>query len=242
MIKKAFLGMILIAIASGAQAQSVRTVLSKDGHIPRPGQTELGADFRYEEFDFREETTLSPYFRYALFKNLAVSAQAPFRTIDPELGGSESGLGDTTVGLEFLGYQDIFRYPWIMPHVSVSLATGDEDKGLGTGETAYTLGLAMGTTVEDVFHFVADARYNILDDQDNIPSVAFALVWDLDRQFSLVGELEVARDKEADTHPLTFLGGMHYKINRSLSFGVYGGTSKNTDRDVLVHGRLSALF
>jgi len=242
MIKKCFLALILAAFTGAVHAQPVRTVLSKDGNIPRPQQTELGVDLRYEEYEFREETAIGPYLRYALFKNLAIQAQAPFRTIEPEVGDKESGIGDTTVGFDFLAYQDIFRYPWIMPHASVTLATGDEKKGLGTGETSYTVGAAIGTTVADVLHFVADARYTILKDVDNVPSLGLALIWDLDRKFALVGEMEIYRDREADDYPITFLGGMHYKISRNLQFGVYGGSSQNSDRDVLIHGRLSAMF
>ncbi len=252
MMKK-WLAIGLIAMIGGVvEAEPIRTVLTKENRLPRLYQAEIGAEFFYVEREAVDETSVIPYLRYTLLRDFAVIARLPYRSIDPDspMYSQESGIGDATLGFEFVAYEDLFGYPWIMPHAEVSFDTGDEDKGLGAGDNEYTVGVAVGTTVNRVLHWTVDARYRILDDQDNIPSVGASLVWDLDRRFSLIGEIELSREKDVpdefgqrdDRHPLIFLAGMHYKATRALQFTLHGGTGTNSDLDTLIRGKLSYSF
>ncbi len=65
-----------------------------------------------------------------------------------------------------LAWEDIFDYVWIIPHAKLYLPTGDEDKGLGTGDTDAKLGVSVGTTVEDDWHFAIDASWIKTDLRD----------------------------------------------------------------------------
>lgn len=244
MIKKCVLIACVMAVGSSVYAEPIRTMLTKENRLPRLYQAEGGMSFRYVEREFDDVTSLTPYARYTLFPDFALYAEVPFHSINPDLGSTERGLGDVRVGVEFVPYKDLFGYPWIMPHAEVSFPTGSESKGLGSGDTEYMVGLAVGTVVNRDFHVAADLRYRILDDQDNIPSIAVSLVWELDSKFSLISEIEVAREKDMfdDSHPVTLLGGMHYKATDALHFIVNGGTVQNSDVDVIIHGKVSYSF
>lgn len=249
MIRKCLLAGLILGMCGNSFAEPIRTALTKENRLPRLYEAEVGLEFIYEDADTVETTTFAPYLRYTLFRDFAANISIPYHQISPDFGSSEEGFGDLTVGFEFVAYKDLFGYPWIMPHAEVSFDTGNEDKGLGTGNVDYTVGIALGTTVSRRFHFIADARYQILDDEDNIPSIAGAIVWDLDDSFSLMAELELSRRKEQDelgfdddSHPVLFLGGMTYRANRDLRFTVHGGTATNSEIESLIRGKVSYRF
>ncbi len=240
------LGMVL---ASTAYAESIRTMLTKENRTPRLRQAEVGSEALYYEYENADEIAVIPYLRYALLRDLVVFGKLPYRSIDPDFGRSESGLGDASIGMELVAYSDLFGYPWFMPHAEVFFDTGDEDKGLGAGDMEYLIGIAAGTTVNRKFHFAADARYRIVDDDDNIPSIAGSLVWELDRSFGIIGEIEVSRRKDRDefgdqedSHPLTFAGGFYYIPRRDWTFTVHGGTVRHSDLDVIIRGKVAYTF
>lgn len=240
------LGIMLVGAAYG---EPVRTMLTKENRMPRLRQAEVGTEVFYYEFENADEIAVIPYMRYALTKDLAVFGKVPYRSVDPEFGDSESGLGDVSLGAELRTYTGLFGYPWIMPHAEIFFDTGDEDKGLGAGDMEYMFGIAAGTTVERKFHFAADARYRIVQDEDNIPSLAASLVWELDRTFGFIGEIEVSRRKERDdfgeqqdSHPITFAGGFYYVPARDWTFTVHAGTVRNSDMDIMIRGKLAYTF
>jgi hypothetical protein len=242
MTKKWFIAGLLTLAVGTSYGEPMRTVLTKENKFPRPLQAELGSEFTYVEYDDGDIISARPYIRYGLFENLAIVGALPYHSINPDFGDDVNGIGDATVGLEFLAYEDLFGYPWIMPHIEVSFPTGDEDKGLGAGDSEFQVGVAIGTTVHDVLHWALDVRYRVLDDAENVPSAALSIVWDLDKRFSLIAEIEVADDDENDDTPVTFLAGMHYKATRDLQFGIYGGASDGTDADTIIHGKISYSF
>jgi len=249
MMKRFFLFSVAVLWVVAAQAEPIRTVVTKENRLPRVNEWEASLIFDYIERETQDETAIAPYLRYGLLRDLAAFATVPYRSIEDDLtDNKESGFGDVSLGFEWVVYRNLFGAPWIMPHAEVILDNGNEEKGLGTGSTDYVVGLAAGTTVQRDFHFTVDARYRIVDDQDNIPSIAGSLVWDLDRRLSLISEIEVSREKEdelglgKDTHPILFWAGMHYRARRDLQFSIHAGTSKNTDIDAMIRARVTKAF
>ncbi len=251
MMKK-WMAIGLIACLGGvASAEPMRTALTKENRLPRLYQAEASVEFLYRDFEDNagDILTIAPQIRYTLVRDFAVFARLPYHRIDPQVGSRESGMGDASVGVEFLAFKNLFGYPWIMPHGEVIFDNGNENKGLGTGETEYLVGVAAGTTVNRDFHFAADLRYLIQDDADNVPSIAASLVWDLDSRFSLIAELEIQRVKMTDfmgnsdtEHHLTMLGGMHYRASRALQFTLQGGTGQKNGIEAIFRGNVSYSF
>lgn len=243
-----------VLVSGSAYGEARRTAFTWENKMPNPKQLEVGLVGVYreipEEFrgdrDSRDEYTGGPYLRYGLFENLAAFAEFPFMYVDPRAGDSQQGPADIEAGFEFVAWQDIFGFPYILPHVAVSFPTGDEDKGMGSGKTLVTVGASIGTTVEDVFHFVVDGSYTFFREDKNVAVFSGSVIWDLSPQFSLLAEANVTDEQQKDdkdsNHPLRFLGGMSYRANDHLQFTVYGGGSKHADEDVLAGAKMSYSF
>lgn len=257
-------GAVLLLAVSVCMGESMRTTLTKENKFPEQSQLELGLLLQYREapeesnesvVDFsgpqatipqspRDEYTYTPYARYGLTDRLAVYGKVPFVMIDRDSGSSDSGLGDMALGFEMLAWEDIFDYPWVIPHGELSLETGDEDQGLGSGETSFTFGLAVGTITYDILHWIADARYSVRTDSDNMFSLSGALILDVSEQLSIVAE-GMGTDEEREPgreHPMFFQGGLCYKPLENLAISVYGGGAKNAEHDAMVSGKLAYSF
>ncbi len=242
----------LVAVAL-AQAEPIRTLLTKENRMPGKFKWEAGLVGQYIEIDKDstrffgqgENYGVAPYGRFGLMDNLAATLAVPFAWRSPDFGDSEQGLGDVTAGLELVGYQHIFGYPWVMPHAEVSFDTGDEEKGLGAGETFPTLGIAVGTTTFDVYHWVLDGTYVLHDKTDDYGAIAGSFIWDLSDQFSLLAEIRV-EDRKLDgkdsSRPIYYQGGFFWKPTDALGIGLYGAKADNTDQDTIVSTKIAYSF
>ena len=153
-------------LAGAAWADPMRTVFTKENKFPGALKPELslaGGGSSFDPADSTEDVEkyfVTPGVRFGLTDRLTLLAAVPYAgysdgTLD------ESGLGDVEIGTEFLFYEDIFEYAWIIPHATAILSTGDEDKGLGAGEGQGRFGISVGTTTHDVLHWAVDVSYTM---------------------------------------------------------------------------------
>ena len=77
----------------------------------------------------------------------------------------ESGLGDIVVSGEYHLLQGGAGRPWVTTRVAVKTATGDEDRGLGTGGTDVEIGLSLAQPLGAV-DLLADAGYTWVESSD----------------------------------------------------------------------------
>lgn len=226
-----------LASVSMAGAEMQRALLTHENKYPELHQLEIGALGSAEDFDSGDVRSVGPFVRFGLLENLTFSATAPYMEISPDFGKDESGIGDTVLGLDLLAYQDIFGYPYVIPHVSVSLDTGDEDKGLGRGDTFTTVGVSIGTVTHEVLHWIADFSYVINggekgSDTDNYYELAGSLIWDVSKRFAVLVEGMLSEQEEADGDHLNFVqGGFTYKWTDDLVMGAYFGSTTSDDSD-----------
>lgn len=252
--------LLALGVTAGAvSADPIRTLFTKENKFPGAMGWEFflaggGASFDDEQAgEDADSYFVAPGARFGLTDRMAIWAAAPFASYSAgDL--DEDGLGDARLGLEFLFFEDIFEYAWIIPHVTAILPTGDEDKGLGTGDTQARLGISLGTTVNNVVHFAADVSYTangagpedeFSDDREELVTGALSIIWDLDERSSLLGEVEVRDDPVDDTEDsFAFRGhlGMAYKINKNFSLMVYGGGTSAMAEEFYGQGRLVYSF
>jgi len=242
-----------LCVAGVASADPMRTILSKEYKFPDVNHAEFGTLFNYTSTDDKKDTLIDenrelyavdPYVRYSLTEDLEVNADIPFERVETT-GRDETGIGDASVGVDLVAYKDIFDYPYIMPHATVTFDTGEKDKGLGGGDTYLTVGSVLGSTVEDIYHFGVDVTYAIHENSDNIGAVAGSLIWDLNKKCSLVAEGKITdeRDKTQDIdHPKTILGGLWYKPTESFNIGFYGGSEIDGPQDVIADVKAAYSF
>lgn len=246
---------VLLFAATVIRAEPMRPLFSKENKMPGLHRLEVGVVGTYKEVPEEQPVGLAtakwdrdeywgiPYARFGVTENFALLAEVPFASVDSQLNGDTQGLGDVLLGFELVAWQDIFRYPYVLPHAEVSLDTGDEEKGLGSGNTVVSAGLAIGTTVQNIFHWVLDGRYAMYSDADNIGSVAVAFIWDLGEQCSVLveGKATDQDSKDGDT-PAWLSAGLIYHATENLMLGAYGGTGSESSEDVIASLKVAYTF
>ncbi len=224
----------LCAVASLAWAEPQRTFLTTENKFPETGKIELGYEYTGREFETLEYNSHSAVARLGLFENLTARVQAPFVNRKPDFGDSESGVGDVTLGLDLVAYQDVFSFPFVIPHLDVSLPSGDEDKGLGSGDTLIKFGVSIGTKTHEQFLWVADFSYASAydakaSDKDDQFDIALSWLWELSDRFTINLEGMVRRMEAYDSSSVLLGGGMTYKWTEALQSGVYFGAWNSND-------------
>lgn len=226
----------LIAAAGTSYGEPQRTMVTVENKFPALHKVEAGLIGQESDMDTREMTSLAPYIRYGLVPNLTVYGAVPLVDASSDFGGDGTGLGDVRAGLQLLAYEDVFRYPWVVPHVDVQFATGDEDDGTGHGENIYMFGISVGSTMYDRFHFVADVSYglngrNIEEDENDQIVISGSLVWDLSEKFAVIGEARFTDENSGNDKPKFGQFGMHYEFTDSFALGAYVGGWTDTAQD-----------
>ncbi|HMP74853.1 MAG TPA: transporter [Kiritimatiellia bacterium] len=228
----------LCGVASLAIAEPQRAVLTTENKFPELRQLEVGYDFTSTEYDTSKFRSHEFVARYGLLENLTARLHVPFNTIDPDFGDKEEGIGDVRLGLDLVAYQDVFSFPYAIPHVEVSFPTGDEDKNLGTGDNMVKVGLAIGTVTHEVLHWVADFTYAINTDSkaavdDDIFSAALSLIWDVSDRFAVSGEGLVQDRENTSSNPVLLGAGLNYKWTPSFQtrffMGVWNDSADGED-------------
>jgi len=93
--------------------------------------------------DQNEVSRTAPHveINYGILPNVQLHLLAPFEYVKPEGQPSQYGYGDTELGVKFRFIQETDSCPQVGTFPIFILPTGNEDKGLGTGETQVFLPL-----------------------------------------------------------------------------------------------------
>ena len=95
---------------------------------------DLFLDYRVAAGDEEDETELEAELEWAITRRIGLVIEAPLASVNPEAGETEQGLGDVAVAPRFLlAETDVFL---LAGNLEVSLPTGSESRGLGSGEFA----------------------------------------------------------------------------------------------------------
>lgn len=241
MFKKLLLP-ILCCAASIALAEPQRTALTTENKFPELGHLELGYDFSNREFENFEYDSNELFARFGLVENLTARVHLPFDTYDPDYGDKERGIGDVGVGLDLVAYQDVFSFPYVIPHFDVTFSTGDEDKNLGTGDNSFKFGIAFGTKTYEQFNWVLDVSYAEnydakAADEDDIFQVAFSWVWELSDRFAFSVEALIQDHQDTDNEPYLIGGGLSYKWTPEFQtrFFMGGWQEQESGEDTLLN-------
>jgi len=91
---------------------------------------------------------------------LAVDTLADETVTALNTSDSQSGLGDAVLSFGYILVQESNKAPEIRPNAYIKIPTGDEDKGLGTGEFEYGIGVDVSRWWDDWFTYI-ETTYNI---------------------------------------------------------------------------------
>ncbi len=256
--------LLTAASVANAQSETIRPLFVKENKFPELFAFEadlLGGYTRYDESQNvsglklkRSEYTVTPQVRFGAYDNLTLYGNLPCRFIKSDKYGNMNGVDDLTLGAELLAYEYTYKYPWVIPYVEVSFPTGNESDmapirktdtlfGFSQGKVDAIFGVAVGTTVADIYHYILDGRYDINSGENGAFSGAACFIWDLSDQFSVLGEAKISQAPEDNYYsgiPAVFNGGMSYAPHENLRFTAYGGTAVNNAEEG--HGGLKIAY
>ena len=237
-------------------AHPQRPLFSKENQFPRQYHWEVGAVLGFTEFVDQEEDIkdslnaeeIALYARYGLFRDVSLQLTVPYVEIDGDFD-DDNGLGDVELELQLRAWEDLFDYPFVIPHFAVNFGNGVESEELLSGERVYEAGISWGTVVADQLTFIADGSYHVRSERENEFVFASSVIWDVgrwsfDRRFSVLGEVQVHERRQVDfgSRPVLFLGGLVYDWSEALQFSFYGGGGKDTIEDVFVRFKTAYTF
>ncbi len=151
----------------------------------------------------------------------------------------EKGLSDISFEVKWRFFEKEGLSFGLKP--GISLPTGNDEKGLGTGKTGYHAFL-IGSKEAAPWAFHANLGYirneNKFDEKKNLWHASFASTCEVVKNLKLVGNVGIERnpDKAADHAPAFLIAGVIYSFaeNLDIDFGVKAGLNKSeTDYSML---------
>lgn len=207
-------------------------------------QIEINSEFAHdsENGDKADTFEVSPILSYGLTDTVDVVLGAPYQF----LRVNESGKKDTANGISDISLEFKWRF-YDKDGLSfalkpgITLPTGDDDKGLGSGRATYSA-FFITTKELDPWAFHLNLGYtrneNKADERKNLWHGSLTAVYNLTEKIRLVGNtgLERNTDRNVDTNPAYVLGGLIYSglENIDIFFGPKVALNKpETDYSVL---------
>ncbi len=203
-------------------------------------QLELNAEYKVEKEDGSTEKVFdfTPTLSYGIAETLDLVIGLPYQQIKID-SFKENGLGDLEVQAKWRFYEKDGLSLALKP--GISFPTGDEDKGLGTGKTSYSLFFIATKELKPVnvhLNLGYIRNENKFDERKNIWHASFAGEMEVSEKLKLVANVgaETNPDRSSNTAPSFALLGFIYSINDNVSidFGYkYGLTKPETDSSYL---------
>jgi len=185
------------------------------GHL----QVELNSGFEYDEETWTKE--IDTTFSYGLGDNTDMVLTVPYQFLE-----GADGISDISLELKYRFYEKGGLSFALKP--SISFPTGDEDKGLGAGETTY--GILFITTKEfkkGIVHFNLGYTRDESTTRENLYHLSIGCEIPANERLRFAGDLsgDSNPDKEDDTPVLVGVMGLIYspKENLDIAFGIQVG-------------------
>lgn len=211
-------------------------------------QIEVNSEFGYDKETVDGVTTKERASEIATVLSVGVSDTVdvvlgmPYqwvRTTEDGVTSSADGLADLSLEVKWRLYEKDGLGFAVKP--GVTLPTGDDEEGLGTGRATYSLFL-IGSKEAGPWAFHANLGYirndNKADERKDIWHASLAASVEAAKDLTLVGNIGIEGnpDRESNDHPAFVLGGLIYSLSERIDIdaGVKWGLNKaETDYAVL---------
>ncbi|MFH1479294.1 MAG: transporter [Candidatus Omnitrophota bacterium] len=170
-----------------------------------------------------EERNFSLVVKYGLTKNIDIGMETPYQFIDFKESANVDGIGDVKLCTKyrFLEEGDL---PGMALSFSIKTESGDEEKGLGSGEADYSV---TGLITKEIGAFTTHLNlgYTFVGEpgDDNL-LYGIALEYPLNESLNIVGEVagETVFDGDFDDNLFSGLLGANYSLNEiaALDLGI----------------------
>lgn len=187
---------------------------------------EIGATLSYGILEHTDIVIGVPYQWYKTRDNGVVTAE-------------EHGISDAIIELKWRFYEKDGLGLALKP--GVSLPTGDDEKGLGTGKTGYHL-FFIGSKEAEPWAFHANLGYirneNKVAEEEDIWHASVAATYGVMKDMKLVGNIGIEKnpDRAAGNDPAFLILGAIYSIKENLDIDAgakFGLTSSEADLSLM---------
>lgn len=210
-------GVALVFIMAGS-LYAYRPFITEDAGVAGKGVAQLEVSWDYmdwENGDTENVLLLVPI--YGITERIELSAEMPYLFHE-----EEDGIGDINLVGKFLMISETDRLPAFALKGVIKPPTGDEDKGLGSGDWDYSIVLVASKGFSR-FTFHSMLGYTFVGDNgdENIRDIhlyGFAVDYGLTEKFHIVSEISGNRhpDRTIDKDPLSCLIGFTYQISEKI--------------------------
>jgi hypothetical protein len=165
----------------------------------------------YESASDGDSGELAVTVNVGLRANLEANVTGTLAVADPADGGARGGIGDTVLAVKYRFLDETPPSPWpaLLARVTLGVPTGDEARGLGTGDASVGLLLAASRTLGPVT-LTGNVGYTITTGEVDADAVLFgaSIEWAVGGPWRLVGEIvgEVGVGRDADDTAVARLG------------------------------------
>lgn len=199
-------------------------------------QLELNNEFSHENEDGATEDSFefASVLSYGIADTIDIVFGVPYQHIRLKEDGqknTENGLSDVSLELKWRFYEKNGLSFALKP--GVTLPTGDDERGLGSGKVTYSAFFITTKEIEPwAFHLNLGyiRNENKADERKDLWHASVAGEVEVMKDLRLVGNVGVERntDRTVDVHPAFVLGGIIYSLSENLDidFGVKGGLNK----------------
>ncbi|MCX8030313.1 MAG: transporter [Thermodesulfovibrionales bacterium] len=214
-------------------------LITDDAYTVGRGKGEIEFTFEYSSYK-ESEINLKTYdigatLTYGILENLDLILTLPYQQYRLKAEGEtfkEKGISDVSVELKWQFYEKKEVCSLALKPV-LTLPTGDEEKGLGSGRATYGLYFIASKEIEPlIIHFNLGyvRNENKFDERKDIWHVSVASEIEIIKDLVLVGNIAVERnpDRGSNTNPAFILGGLIYSLaeNLSIDLGIKAGLNK----------------
>jgi len=207
-------------------------------------QLEVNGEYGHDKEDgvTTKTTQVAAALSYGVTESVDIVLGIPYqyiRTKDSGTVTNEKGISDIGIELKWRFYEADGLSLALKP--GLTLPTGDEEKGLGSGRATYHLFFITTKEIKPwAFHLNLgyNRNENKVDERKDIWHVSIASIVEVIKDIRLVTNIGAERnpDKSSNTHPAFIIGGLIYSISENLDidFGIKAGLNKpETDYSVL---------
>ena len=244
-MKKVFL-MVCFGVMFASVSFAAHPLITDDTGTQGKGkfQLEVNGEYGHDKDDgvTTKTTQAAAALSYGVTEPVDIVLGIPYqyiRTKDSETVTNEKGISDVGIELKWRFYEtDGFSFAL---KSGLTLPTGEDEKGLGSGKTTYHLFFISTKEIKPwAFHLNLgyNRNENKVDERKDIWHASLASTVEVIKDIKLVANIGAERnpDKSSNTHPAFIIGGLIYSIseNFDIDFGIKGGLNKpETDYSVL---------
>ena len=184
------------------------------------GGFESEAELEYVKDGNDKEMGLTFALTYGASEKCDIVLEIPYLWLDPEEEANVDGVGDIEIGPEYCLFEGSDSLPAASLGLTIKTATGDEDKGLGSGEIDYGLKTIFSKEIIGAA-FDLELGYTLVggEGEDDVFSYELASEYPLNDSFSLAGEIsgETAFEGGFDDNPCDGKLGLNYALSKATA-------------------------